>query len=358
MAQTQPDNTIVGLLEVDGAGPRLSWVFPSLGEAVDAVDVIASRAQLLEPEPITSSFSFSRYKSLWFYSLARDRKGGGDATQHDVVHPAVSRFALFIGSGHFHPERYEAMLHVLMRGFEGSPLSLLQRVLSVSTKGSASAPGGADFVASHFSAGLTETALASQLAATVRRVGLGPCATLWAAMMLRGRVGVLGTDAASVLSVVRTLPLLCTTRRRWEVLIPLCGLRLPQEIDELRSAGTYAAGFTDASIVERPELFDVLLVLDDGGTGSAKDHADLRLSPSGAHLQPPPSVQAELDAALGGCAADGKGGLLGALEKATARLLERARGAAAATGGQDDEEVAFLRRLHEAEGIGGAGAGA
>ena len=44
----------VALLEAEAAGPRLSWSFPSLGEASGAVPVLAARAQLLG-EPRWSS---------------------------------------------------------------------------------------------------------------------------------------------------------------------------------------------------------------------------------------------------------------------------------------------------------------
>ena len=229
----------------------------------DMVRVLASRAQLLAPSPSSPpTFTFFRVGSTWYYSLARDRKA---SNEEDVVHPVVSRFAVFLGAATFHPERYEALLHVLLRAFEaesGSPLALLQRVLSVSTKGIASAPGGADFVASKFGSSLDDESLAGSLSHAVQRLGAAACATLWAAMMLRCRVAVYKeSDAAAVLAVVRALPLLTWHRRRWEVL-GRAALRasLADEIQELNSAGTFVAGFTDPAILERSELYDVLEV--------------------------------------------------------------------------------------------------
>lgn len=54
------DDITIGLIEMDPAGPRLSWAFPSLANAAqESVGVLAARAQLLSdalPEPLTTSF--------------------------------------------------------------------------------------------------------------------------------------------------------------------------------------------------------------------------------------------------------------------------------------------------------------
>ena len=239
---------IVGLLELDTA-PRASWVFPALGD--QNVDVLAARAQLAEGVPIGSSpvFAFSRSNDLWFFTLARDRKPPGEA---DVVHAAVSRFAIFLGSSIFDPERYEALLRVLLRAFEaegGSPLALLQRVLSVHTKGSASAPGGSDFVASRFDAAAAR--VACPFTAVLRSVGVEGAATLWGAMLLKARI--VRPRRPRPLAAVRTLPLFAWHRARWEA----CGRSAPSppsELDDLKGAGTFVAGFLDGDIAERAEL--------------------------------------------------------------------------------------------------------
>ena len=54
------DDISIALIEMDPAGPRLSWAFPSLANAAhDSIGVLAARAQLLceeLPEPLTASF--------------------------------------------------------------------------------------------------------------------------------------------------------------------------------------------------------------------------------------------------------------------------------------------------------------
>ena len=146
MPAQRPD--AVGLLEREISGPRLSWVFPTFGDANDQIESLAKSAGLGDDPIVGNQFVVQRRKGMWYYSLARDRHEGSDA-----VHSTVSRFAVLIQSHSFDPVRYEALLIVMLRGFnaeEGSPLALLQRLLSVATKGSASAPGGANFMAATY----------------------------------------------------------------------------------------------------------------------------------------------------------------------------------------------------------------
>ena len=281
----------------------MSWVFPSLEETEGTVRILASRAQLpLRPETMPPQnttclsrggpqFTYCRWRGTWYYCLARARK---PAEEPDVVHAAVSAFALVLGSAHFYPERFQAMLEVLLRGFEaeeGSPLALLQRVLSVATKGSATAPGGGKFVSSAFLAGPTDAQLDGVLRVAVRRLGPAGCAIAWGAMMLRARVAILADDPSTCLALGRSLPLLAWHRRRWEVLHPLCGLDEPEEVQDLEQAGTYVAGFTDPKILNHPELYDVLIdtrgmptlgVAGEGAIGTNEGDAVVRCLPAAA----------------------------------------------------------------------------
>lgn len=187
-------NEVIALLEHDISGVRPSWVFPQL-ERGRTIDILASRAQLLGSPLSKPTFVWSRWNSTWWYSLARERAEGAD-----VVHSTVSRFAIVVGSPVFDPERYSAMLTVLMRAFDseqGSPLALLQRVLSIATKGSAAAPGGADFVRSRFDNSMVRRSC--PFSAMLRQVGSKGAATLWTAMLLRARIAVFAPEVRTCL---------------------------------------------------------------------------------------------------------------------------------------------------------------
>jgi hypothetical protein len=339
----QSGDLLVALVEVDAA-PRISWCFPAWEIDATGVNILASRVQLVgDDEPSSSpSFVFSRWNGMWLYSLSRARKPA------DVVHENVSRFAIVLGSTTFDPERNHALLVVLLRAFEaegGSPLALLQRVLSVSTKGSASAPGGADFVASRFDP--LAACLACPFAATLRRIGAEGAATLWAAMTLRARVVVHGEELGEVLELVRTLPLFAWQRSRWEVLRPICTLDHPEELDELNTSGSFVAGFTDPRVLDKTGLYDVLV---DGKAG------EVRVSPGAAYLKPPALVAREVTKALaqGAAAAEKRGGG-GAAERLIAEALAEKTVALLGLsheGKVEGEDGVFLARLVEAEGIG------
>jgi hypothetical protein len=365
MVDTTSGLAVCGLLEQDPSGARLSWVFPAAGEL--EAGVIAARAQLGAPLGATPTFVWTRWKGLWYYTLSRARKPAEEA---DVVHAAVTRFGICLGSHLFDPERHEALLRVLLRAFEaegGSPLALLQRVLSVSISGTAEAPpanGGAGatvepFVAKRFDAAAAR--LACPLSATLQSLGPEGVATVWSAMVLRARVCVYHAGGvAPLLSLVRCLPLLAWHRSRWEAPVRgLCSL-CEGDVAELRSAGGLAAGFVEGSVVEHHELYDVLIEARPAAAAGAPAVLTLRLSPSWG-VPPPPAALVKLlskavEGAAGGGAAGGTSEVVEALYAKTSELLEKA--AEVATTADDDacglpDGVApFLRRLHAAEALG------
>lgn len=58
--------------------------------------------------------------------------------------------------------------------------------------------------------------------------------------------------------ICRTLPLFVWHRQNWNVVYPNVDLEQP-ELADLCTHGTYVAGFTDASVEGRTELYDVFL---------------------------------------------------------------------------------------------------
>lgn len=354
----QADHVTVALVEHDPSGKRLSWVFPAQGDM--DVAVIAARAQLSEDKPLSEkvpTFAWSRWRSQWYYTLARERK---PTDQPDVVHAAVSRFAIVLGSPLFDPERYHSLLQVLLRAFEGesgSPLALLQRVLSMSTKGSASAPLGPDFVASKFDAAAAR--LACPLGQTLRALGTENAATLWAAMLLRARIAVYHPGGVGpLLSLVRCLPLLAWHRPRWEgTLRGLCSLSEAADLADLEQAGSLAAGFVEPEVLDMPQLYDVLIDARPA-KGGGGDEVTLKLMPSAAGLAPPPKVRKQIGKVLDSM---GEGvptiELVEALAAKTAEFLEKAAEVAAMEPDEADASLPegvgpFLRRLNEADGVG------
>lgn len=59
-------------------------------------------------------------------------------------------------------------------------------------------------------------------------------------------------------SVHRTLPLFVWHRQNWNIVFPHVELT-EMELVDLTSHGTYVAGFTDASVEARTELYDLFI---------------------------------------------------------------------------------------------------
>ena len=58
--------------------------------------------------------------------------------------------------------------------------------------------------------------------------------------------------------ICRTLPLFVWHRQNWNVVYPNVDLE-QEELEDLSIHGTYIAGFTDASVEGRTELYDVFI---------------------------------------------------------------------------------------------------
>lgn len=80
-------------------------------------------------------------------------------------------------------------------------------------------------------------------------------------MLMKKRVAVYGSSIAEVIEAVRGLPVLVWHRQDWGLLRPWVTLD-DQQIDELRAAGVFVAGFTDPGVRAMPDLYDVLIDLD------------------------------------------------------------------------------------------------
>jgi len=81
---------------------------------------------------------------------------------------------------------------------------------------------------------------------------------LWSACMAKKRIAVVCDRLPLLLRVVRSLPLFVWQRQEWDLLRPWVLLN-ETELTDLKKAGVYWAGFTDTSVANRTELWDVLV---------------------------------------------------------------------------------------------------
>lgn len=76
---------------------------------------------------------------------------------------------------------------------------------------------------------------------------------------MKKRVCVLAEDPSSLLRFIRALPLFVIHRMDWSLLRPLVTFHHEAELEDLRSAGVYVAGFVDPKIRQREDLWDLLV---------------------------------------------------------------------------------------------------
>lgn len=279
----------VALLERDRNEDLLTtWVYPAAEEGLRtaleqwvtilAAGALAARhpqrnadddaeAAATDDQP-PHPFIFTKYKTSWVYIQGADGKeagGGGGGTMVWV--------AVVVSSTGFNPERYEALLRAMVNaatsGASGaSPPKLLECFLSVQIKGRY-APAG--FVAADHDP--RKALLVSDIKHLVPALGL-EFIVVWTALLMKKRVAVYGAAVTDVLAAVRGLPALVWHRQDWSgrLLRPWVTLDPDSQLAELEQAGVFVAGFTDPGVRALPDLYDVLVDLDQR-TVRVMDHA-------------------------------------------------------------------------------------
>ena len=144
---------------------------------------------------------------------------------------------------------------------------IIKRYLSVYTKGKYKY-GETEYIDSSFD--IRRTYLAGSLKEVVNLFG-EQSVLIWTAMLLKKRVIVYGEDLVALLRVVRSIPIFVWHRQSWDQMRPYVNTS-KLELEDLRKAGVYVAGFTKSIIKTQNDLYDLFL---DIGSGSAQiaEHA-------------------------------------------------------------------------------------
>ncbi len=221
------------ILERDNHGDVLvAWRYPN----VDPLDekVICSRSFLESGVPSQSSFSFSRFRSRYFYSWVIVPGAG----------PRVTAFCVTLVATDLWPEKHGALCRLFAKQLQQnpSPTAVLQSFLSALTLGKASA-AGVEWEAASFN--IKASFLAGSLPQMVRDLGSDGSALLYAAMLTRKRVAVVSSSLVPLLRLVRTSPQLVWHRQCWDVLHPLVAdgeEELKVETEKKKSTGCFFQG--------------------------------------------------------------------------------------------------------------------
>lgn len=242
----------------------LTWTYPSVAPALKPILVNRSR---LEGDVV--QFSFSRFEQQWIYmftTVLHEEKSKGSLLESEEEEertgplPRVNAFTICLLSKEFNPELHGRLAALFARCYSssGSPIDLLKGYLSVLTRGSCTlttGEGEEEFEAAQYDR--RSALLATPLKDVMAMLGMEGV-LVWSALMMRKRV-ILYCDRLSVLlKIIRALPLFVSHRQDWDILRPFVNID-DAEIEEMKKAGVYCAGFTDNAVFSRTDLYDVFV---------------------------------------------------------------------------------------------------
>lgn len=205
----------------------VAWIYPELDDTTRDLVLALSQAT---SEP----FVFAKLGEAWIY--LRHHESGGD-----------KKFTIVLTCVEFHPEKYAALLALQATRYAAARSvvdAVLRPFLAVFLSGAVdeTAWRDADY-------DFREAFLAGSLRQLVLRFGADDTVRLWAAMMAKRRIVVVGAaSVAELLAIVRSLPLLTFHRQNFNMLRPLVLADNAAQLAELKQLGAaYVVGMLGAA---------------------------------------------------------------------------------------------------------------
>ncbi|GIZ02963.1 DENN domain-containing protein 10 [Caerostris extrusa] len=250
------DLLATGIIEKDVNNDVLwTWCYPSIPSEYKTY--IVNKCGLendlgLDHSHHSASFYYYHHNYYWFY-----------LHQTDVIEvrslPKVKQFVLVLQTRDFNPEKYENLSQILSKTYSetGNPAKVLQLYLSVFVKGTCCTEDNGTFMINTFdTCNIFSTVPAKDV---VNMFGLETI-LIFTALLLRKRIIVYHHQMDSLLSFVRTLPAFMWHRQHSIFIYPYMQLT-DIDISELLAQPAYVAGFQDAAVEGKTELYDVFVNL-------------------------------------------------------------------------------------------------
>ncbi|KAH3787602.1 DENN domain-containing protein 10-like [Dreissena polymorpha] len=258
------DLVCCGIIEKDTNGDVLwTWSYPSVTEAHR--ELFMKKCCLAWKAEDFILFLYSQVERNWYYIFTHKLPENNNL-------PKVEAFSLVIESKDFNPEKYEALCRTAAAQYcrAGSPTTVLEVYLGVVTKGKWSGDANGKFSVQDFQ---QKHAFANTNVLGIISIFGLETILIYTAMLLKKKIAVYYPEQSlgELLTFTRSLPAFVWHRQNWQVVYPFVELN-KDEIGDLQNTSHYVAGFTDASIESRTELYDVYV---NGTTGqiSIANHA-------------------------------------------------------------------------------------
>jgi len=232
----------VAVIEKDINNDLFTWCFPSLDEHEQVIKV---RSGLMDRD-WNPKFRFAKLNDVWHYMQSATLQLG-------PKNKYCTGFCVVILSTTYHPQKYEAMVKLLAKMYleSQSTMPIMQAYLSIFTSGKVSTTLG-DFEDAKFN----QRVFISPVKKIFELFGV-EFIVIWNAVLLRQRIFVYSDKLDEVLGLIKALPLIGAWHRQdWDILRPFVTLS-EIELKDLRDAGVYIAGFTDASCVQKKDYYDL-----------------------------------------------------------------------------------------------------
>ncbi|KAK3095695.1 hypothetical protein FSP39_017705 [Pinctada imbricata] len=230
------------------------WSYPSVSPENREFFTRKSGLQTITTQgsPNTIPFLYSQKDHSWYYILTVLNDHASPLTK-------VSHISLVLVAKDFNPEKYEILCKLLVKKYQltGSPSSMLESYLAVTTKGTCQTEENGKFSVKEYSA---KRAYANaKLKGIIEMFDL-EVIIIYTALLLKRRIAVYypESELSQLISCIRSLPALVWHRQNWDIAFPYVELNQP-EINSLKENSSYVAGFTDASVEGRNDLYDVFV---------------------------------------------------------------------------------------------------
>lgn len=246
-----------GLIERDTNSDILwTWSYPSVSEQqrqlIDRKLCLDSDNSPLVP------FVYWQNNRQWYYVHSQD------VSQSPAL-PKVVRFSLVLITKDFNPEKYETLSGILCQIYQatGNPAKLLEQYLSVLTKGSCQSEDNGTFLVQEFDE--KRAYAGGSIKELISLLGIESI-LIFTGMVLKKKIVVYANDVSLLLRCIRSIPALVWHRQNWSQLYPYMHLS-DDELQDLKSTSSYVAGFTDAAVEGKTELYDIFVNLVTGDIG-------------------------------------------------------------------------------------------
>jgi len=225
-----------------------TWSYPTISEAYR--QVILRKCCLKTDKEEIIAFCFGQFNKQWFYIYTLEVKNSEALSK-------VTHVALTLITKDFCPEKYKGLCKIMSKKFikTGDASSMLEAYLSVVTKGSCPNDDNGLFLVKDFDPRLSY--VASPISDVINIFGVETI-LIYTALLLKKKVVVYSPKVETILDVCRALPLLVWHRQNWSIVHPYVHLE-DEELERLTTSIAYVAGFTDASVESRTELYDLFV---------------------------------------------------------------------------------------------------